>query len=385
MALQFKPMGDGNHDENTGAPVNTAGLEIQEVKEYDIVKEREAMASQLVNSKEVDDIVSTINVYDANSMVKFGGEVAEEISKCSDQILNSVNMAQINDSGQLLNTLGKIMDKFDLDEIAADEKKGLFGKLFNNIQKQLDQILAKYHTMGEEVDKVYVQLKQYEDEIIGSNKKLETMFHSNVSYYQQLVKYILAGEQGVKEIEQYLTEMREEYAKTQNNVLQFDINNLEQAKTILEQRVMDLKIAENVAMQSVPMIKAMEFSNLNLIRKINSAFIITLPVFKQALTQAILLKRQKIQAQAMQALDDRTNEMLLKNAQNTANQTKLTAQLASGSSVKIETLEQTWKTIVNGIEETKQIQENAKKKREEDAKRLEALKADFQAKMGGNL
>lgn len=126
------------------------------------------------------------------------------------------------------------------------------------------------------------------------------------------------------------------------------------------------------------MIQSMQFSNLNF-RKINSAFIITLPVFKQALTQAVLLKRQKIQAQAMQALDDRTNEMLLKNARNTAEQTKLTAQLASSSSIKVETLEKTWQTIVNGIEETRRIQEDASAKRIADAAKLDALKQDFQA------
>ena len=125
------------------------------------------------------------------------------------------------------------------------------------------------------------------------------------------------------------------------------------------------------------MIKTMQFSNMNLVRKINSAFIITLPVFKQALTQAIMLKRQRIQAEAMSALDKKTNEMLIRNAQNTAEQSKMTAQLATGSSIKIETLEKTWQTIVKGIDETKQIQDNARKQRVEDQKRLETIKADF--------
>ena len=43
-----------------------------------------------------------------------------------------------------------------------------------------------------------------------------------------------------------------------------DLQTLEQTRDIMEQRVMDLKIAENVAMQTVPMLKAMEFSNINL-------------------------------------------------------------------------------------------------------------------------
>ena len=70
----------------------------------------------------------------------------------------------------------------------------------------------------------------------------------------------------------------------------------------------------------------------------------------------------------MSALDAKTNEMLIRNAQNTAEQAKMTARLASGSSIKIETLEQTWRTIVSGIDETKQIQENARKQRVEDQK-----------------
>ena len=69
--------------------------------------------------------------------------------------------------------------------------------------------------------------------------------------------------------------------------------------------------------------------------------------------------------------------MLIKNARNTVEQSKLTAKLASGSSVKIETLETTWRTIVNGIDETRAIQENAKKQRIEDQKRLENIKAEY--------
>ncbi len=164
---------------------------------------------------------------------------------------------------------------------------------------------------------------------------------------------------------------------TGDTSIQFEITSLEQALMMLEQRTQDLRTAESVAMQSIPMIKTMEFSNMNLVRKINSAFIVTLPVFKQALAQAIMLKRQRIQADAMAALDEKTNEMLIKNAKNTVEQSKMTARLASGSSIKIETLETTWRTIVNGIDETRQIQENSRKKRIEDQARLENIKTEF--------
>lgn len=349
--------------------------ELETVESYNIQADRERMTQELVNSQEVDALVSNINVYEGDTIVTFGADVAEEISRCSDVILNSMNMSQINESGEMLALLAKIMDKFDIEEIK--DNPGFFSKIFGNLKKQLDKILEKYHTMGEEVDKIYVKLKQYEAEIKQSNRKLEDMFQTNVNYYHQLVKYILAGEQGISEIEVYITERQKQLEQTGDNSIQFELTTLEQAKMMLEQRTQDLRIAENIALQSIPMIKTMQFSNMNLVRKINSAFIITLPVFKQALSQAILLKRQRIQAEAMAALDEKTNEMLIRNAQNTAMQSKMTAQLASGSSIKIETLETTWRTIVNGIEETRQIQENARKQREEDQVRLNQIKSEF--------
>ena len=377
MSIQF-----GSPSSGQGTAPQQQQETSMEVVPYNIQDDREQMTKALVGTKEVDDIVSTIEVYNLETIVGFGNEVASEIAKCSDAVLNGMNMQQIDDSGAMLNALGKIMDKFDIDEIR--EQPGFFGRLFSNMRKQLDKILDKYRTMGDEVDKIFVQLKQYESEIKESNRKLEQMFQSNVNYYHDLVKYILAGEQGCQEIANYINQRRTDLEQTGDTSIQFELQTLEQAQMMLEQRTHDLRIAENVAMQSIPMIKTMQFANMNLVRKINSAFIITLPVFKQALAQAILLKRQRIQAEAMSALDEKTNEMLLRNAQNTADQSRMTAQLASGSSVKIETLEQTWKTIVQGIDDTRKIQEDARRQRESDTERLRAIQGEFEQMMRGN-
>ena len=373
MALDFK-----------GAPVRTMSSlntvpeeknEIAAVEAYDISADREEMERTLTNSAEVDAIVSKIEVYNMETIVSFGAEAAEEISKASDVVLRSMNMSQLDDSSRMLKTLAGIMSKFDIDEIRED--KGLFNRLFSNAKKQLDKILAKYKTMGDEVDKIYVELRKYEQEIKQSNKKLDQLFNANVEYYHELVKYILAGEQACNELEAYIGQRQSDYETSGDNSIQFELTTLNQSLQMLEQRTQDLRTAESVALQSIPMIKMMEFSNYNLVRKINSAFIVTLPVFKQALAQAMLLKRQKIQAEAMSELDKKTNEMLIKNARNTAETTKMTARMVSGSSIQIETLENTWRTIMSGIDETRSIQENAHKQRIDDAKRLEAIKAEF--------
>ena len=352
-------------------------VKIEEAKNFNIQVTADQIKQELATSEEIDKLVSTINLNDSNTIVKFGAEAAEEISKASDQVLKSMTIDQVNDTGVMLKELASIMDKFDIKEI-QDEKPGFFG----NLKKKLEKIIGKYETMGSEDDRIYVQLKKYENEIGDANTKLDNMYDANLCYYQELVKYIMAGEQAVKELDQYIADYTAKCeANPDDGTIRMDLSNLTQMREILDQRVMDLKVAENVAIQTVPMLKTMEYSNLNLVRKINSAFIITMPVFKQALAQAIMLKRQKIIADSMQALDEKTNEMLKKNAQNTVAQSKQIAAMASGSSIKVETLQETWTTIVNGIDEVQKIQSDAREKRKQDAVALEEIKADYKKRM----
>ncbi len=385
MGLQFTP-GAAQATAQTSAEVETsaavktsdAALEakLEEAKSFNIMVKTDEIKQQLANSEEIDKLVSTINVNDSSTIVKFGAEAADQISQASDQVLNSMSIQQINDTGVMLKHLAAIMDQFDAKEL--EDKPGFFGKLKKNIEK----ILNKYDTMGKEIDKIYVQLKQYESEIEAANTKLDNMYDANIGYYQQLVKYIMAGEQGVKELDQYIEEYKKKAEESpEDGTVRMDLSNLQQMREILDQRVMDLKVAQNVALQTVPMLKTMEYSNLNLVRKINSAFIITMPVFKQSLAQAIMLKRQRIQAESLSALDEKTNEMLIKNANNTVEQSKMIASMSANSSIKVETLEQTWQTIVSGIDEVQRIQDESRAKRIEDSKKLEAITADYKKRM----
>jgi uncharacterized protein YaaN involved in tellurite resistance len=70
----------------------------------------------------------------------------------------------------------------------------------------------------------------------------------------------------------------------------------------------------------------------------------------------------------------------MRNATNTARQSTEIAKLASGSVVAIETLENSYQTIMKGIEDTKAIQEANKAKRIENTRKLEQIKQDMKRK-----
>ena len=64
-------------------------------------------------------------------------------------------------------------------------------------------------------------------------------------------------------------------------------------------------------------------------------------------------------------------------AQNAANNMRLTSQLAGSSSIKVETIEQSWQTIMDGIKDTQAIQVELAKQRQQDKARIEEVNRKF--------
>lgn len=343
---------------------------------------REQVKNQLISSGEAQQLSDKLSVHNAQSIVEFGKPAAEGIGRCADEILRRQDIQQVTQATSMMVSLAKIMDKVDIGEIQdLDKEPGLFTRMFSNAQKKLDSMMAKYNNIGGEIEKVCVELRTYENEIKQSNKDLESLYENGVRSYQELLKYTIAGECALEEVAAYRTSLESQAASDPDKAL--ELQNVQQAETLLQQRVQDLRMAESVALQSLPTIKALEFGNLNLARKINSSFIVTIPVFKNAVAQAMLAKRQAYQAQALKALDDKTNEMLLKNAQNAADNMRLTAQLSGSTAIKIETIEQSWQTIMDGIKDTKAIQAELAKQRETDRDKLAEINQKFLSGVNG--
>lgn len=345
-----------------------------------VVADNQNYKLQLRALPEVQNLTNELDIQDTNSILQFGQGPSEEISKISDQLLNQMKAVNANECSEMITQLTKIMDKFDIKEIEDPEKaQSALTKLFNKAKNNIDKLFEKYDTMGKEVDKVYVILKRYESDLHKSNDDLAQMFQANINFFESLEKYIVAGEIGLEEIDTYKNQVLSD-PNTEEQKKQMISSQLDLMRDMLSQRIYDLQIAENVAMQTCPMIQTMQMANFNLLRKINSSFIITLPIFKQCLVQAITLKRQAIIGKSMQQLDDKTNELLTRNAQNTATQSVQMAKMAGGSSIKIETLQKNYEIIKQGISETKQINEQLATERAQNSQQLENMKADMKSK-----
>lgn len=332
----------------------------------------------LKEEPQVHALAEKIDVKNQIAVLEFGRDTAKGISTFSDRMLATIKTSKLEKSSELLNNLNKIMDRFDPKDFHEEEKKGgILKRLFSKSKEQLERLLSKYDTMNKEVDIVYNEIQKYEIEMKRNTVELEQMYDENLNYFHSLSEHIAAIEVKVEQLHEQLP-MLEAQANTGDQVAILEYETVQRSIELLEQRRYDLEMAQQVSFQSAPQIRLMQQGNNHLIGKINSAFVTTIPIFKQGLLHAVTMQRQKLVAESMVELDKRTNEMLVRNAQNVRQNSVNIARAAGSPSITIDTIETTWQTIMAGIEETKQIQAETIRNREEGRKRIEQLQLEYE-------
>ena len=203
------------------------------------------------------------------------------------------------------------------------------------------------------------------------------MYKENLNYFHSLSEHVAAIEVKIEQLQAHLPVIESRANEGDQEAL-MELDTVRRSMELLEQRKYDLEMAQQVSFQSAPQIRLMQQGNNHLIGKINSAFITTIPIFKQGLIHAVTLQRQKLVSDSMAELDKRTNEMLIRNAENIRQNSVNIARQSGAPSISVDTIETTWQTIMQGIQETKQIQAETIRNREEGRKRIEKLQLEYE-------
>ncbi|EIT84763.1 putative tellurite resistance protein [Fictibacillus macauensis ZFHKF-1] len=332
------------------------------------------LREQLRNEPQVLQLVQAMDLRDQNELLSLGKEPAERLSRFSDRILDSMSVTKLEESSQLLNKLEKVMKRFDSKELTKEP--GFMDKLFKRAKQTAEAIFKKYQTMGNEIDQIHAQFAIIEDELKRMNNDIEGLYQEDIEYYYELEKYSVAAELKLEEVKTTILPKLEERVNGGDQLARIELENVHAAKELLERKVDDLEKARMVAVIAAPQLKTMQRGNNDLVAKINSAFITTIPIFKMGIIQSVHAKRQKLHSDALQAFEERTNERLKQVTSDIMNQSIDIARQTGSSSIKMETIEEMWGTIVKGIDEYKKVKDEQSLKRVEDRKRLETLRED---------
>ncbi|MCW8869230.1 MAG: toxic anion resistance protein, partial [Proteobacteria bacterium] len=194
---------------------------------------------------------------------------------------------------------------------------------------------------------------------------LDRLYVANLEYFHNLEDYIKAGEEKLRQLhEEVIPKMEKEADNTDDMLAAQKLRDMRSATADLERRVHDLRLTRQVTLQSLPSIRLVQENDKGLINKINSTIANTIPLWRQQLAQTVTIWRSEQAADTLKDATDLTNEMLAANAENLriANR-KVREQMERGV-FDIEVVKEANQKLIATIDDSLQIAEAGKAKRE---------------------
>ncbi|WP_195218564.1 toxic anion resistance protein [Leuconostoc lactis] len=344
---------------------------------YNQFEPQSTRAKALMADPEVIKIADSIDLTDTVALYDLGKEPADKMSGIAGQLLDKLTVADTIGSTKVLDALVKLTKQIEFKELKLDQERGLKA-LFRRAEATLKARVAKYQSIGSEVNTLFVALKTYENTIQKRVDDMDQLASANAAYAKNLDQYIaliyiLRNRQSMTVQNTLLA------AQSGDEEAQIALPKLQQVAEVLDKRAFDLEQAKAMATITAPQIKQTQDNNLNLIQQYHAAFINTIPALQTGLVQAVTALQGNYAQQGLNAQKQATADLMKKNAERLAVNNKFILESSGQPTVSVEDMQSIVTTILNAVQETKTIEQENAKKREASREQMAKMMTDFKA------
>jgi uncharacterized protein YaaN involved in tellurite resistance len=327
------------------------------------------------DEKKYGEISKSLDPHDVNSVLNYGSEVQGSMEQYSNQFLTSVRTYNSGEVGGLITELLTELNYIDVDELNQGAFKSflLHVPFLKNLVLDAKKLFAKYDTVVDNIDKITNKIKAGRVNSIKDNSSLQTMFDSNVNYIKQMEELIISGQLKYNELSAKLAEMEGRPADYND----YEIADMREFVTRLDKRLADLKVVRFIMMQSLAQIRVVQNNNTSIADKAQSIISTTIPVWKNQLTIAVALQRQKANVEMQKKISDTTNTILQKNADMLKQNSIDVAREGEKTVVSIDTLKRTTQSLIETLNEVKRIHEEGAQNRKNLNSELQNLETEL--------
>jgi len=327
------------------------------------------------DQKKYGEINKSLDPHNLDSILNYGTEVQGSMEQYSNQFLTSVRTYNSGEVGGLITELLTELNYIDVDELNQSGLKGFLMKVpfLKSLVMDAKKLFAKYDTVVDNIDKITNKIKAGRLNSIKDNSSLQTMFDSNVNYIHQMEELIIAGQLKYNELSVKLAEMEGRPADYND----YEIADMREFVTRLDKRLADLKVVRFIMMQSLAQIRVVQNNNTSIADKAQSIISTTIPVWKNQLTIAVALQRQKANVEMQKKISDTTNTILQKNADMLKQNSVDVAREGEKTVVSIETLKKTTQSLIDTLNEVKRIHEEGAQNRKTLNSELQNLETEL--------
>lgn len=316
-----------------------------------------------------------LNEKDVNSIMNYGAEIQNSIAKQSDTFLSNVRTYNSGDVGNHINELLTELNYIDVDQLNQSPFKRFLSKipLLNKLVVDIKKLFQQYDKITANVDKISNKVKAGMINSVKDNSSLQTMFDGNVNLIKEIEKYIIAGQLKFKQASDELAAMEANATQHQD----YEIADKRNFVNRLDKRLADMKVVRFIMIQSLAQIRVVQNNNTSIAEKAQSILTTTMPVWKNQLTLAVALQRQKANIEIQRKVSETTNTILQKNADMLRQNSIEVAKENENTIVSLETLKQTTKSLIDTLTEVKAIHEQGTQTRRELDAGLQSLEAEL--------
>ena len=335
---------------------------------------------QQFNDKEmqkIESISQQIKPLDNDGLLSYGSHLQENMSQFSHKMLDEVQTKDIGPVGDSLNQLMTKLKAVNPDELNP-EKQSKLKRFFKRTKASINEVFSRMQSVSSQIDRITIQLDKHKGNLTKDVELLDGLYDQNKKYFDDVTLYIAAAQRKKQQIQsETIPELQE---KAHNSGNQMDIQavaDMEQFVDRLDKRIYDLQLSRQIAIQTAPQIRMIQNVNQALAEKIQSSILTSIPLWKNQMAIALTLMRQRNAVSAQRAVTDTTNDLLTQNASMLKQNAIETATENERGIVDIETLKTTQNDIIETIEQTLQIQQDGRQKRQAAEKELNGLENDL--------
>jgi uncharacterized protein YaaN involved in tellurite resistance len=316
-----------------------------------------------------------LNPADVNSILNYGTDVQASMERYSNTFLTSVRTFDSGEVGTLITDLLHELNYIDVDELEQNAFVRILSRIpiIRTLVMDTKKMFAKYDLVVNNVDKITNKIKAGRVNSIKDNASLQTMFDSNVDYIHQMEELIIAGQLKYKELNEKLAVMDGNPSAYQD----YEIADLRDYVNRLDKRLADLKVVRFIMLQSLAQIRVVQNNNTTIAEKAQSIVSTTIPVWKNQLTIAVALNRQKANVEMQKKISDTTNTILLKNAELLKTNSIDVARENEKTVVSLDTLKRTTQSLIETLTEVKRIHDEGTQNRKTLNTELQTLETEL--------
>ena len=340
---------------------------------YDLLTDAEKRA--------IDEFCGKLDITDTTQILQYGSSAQSNISKFSDDVLQDVKTRSTGEVGDLLAELVSNIKDFDGSVPDSLNAKGIYG-LFFSAKKQIEKIIAKYNKVEVNIDKIEKQLEGHKLQMLKDITIFDEMYEKNLEYFKELSLYIIAGEKKLQELKTVTLPELERIAKESGEQTDIQkVNDMSNMINRFEKKLYDLKTTRIISIQMAPQLRLIQNNDSELVEKIQSSLINTIPLWKNQIVIALGLTNAKQALNAQKEVTQTTNEMLQKNSELLKQGTIEVAQESEKAIVNVETLQKTNKDIIETLDRIVQIHEEGSAKRAAAEIELQNIEKELKDKL----